>query len=575
MDARRSILRAPQRTGHTLVLSAGLSLLSGACVGDIGDSFDDSQAVDPSGANGPGSVGGSTGGDTDAPPPPFSPSEPVLARLTKPQYANVIRDLFGNGIASHDLEPDSRPYLFSVIGAATNSVTELGVDLYGRAAYDIAATVFADATRRSVIAPCAATSPLTDACLTSFVRDFGQRAWRRPLDAGEQDIYHKLGIQLGLGDPLQTLPYVAAAMLQSPNFLYRVELGEPAPDHAGWLRYTSYEMASRLSFLMRNTSPDAEMMAAAGRGELVTPDGILKQTNRLLAQAQPTAEMVSNLYSEYLELIALASVDFPADVDPQKTLAASMTTEILSLVNRIALQESGDMRTLFSTRATSIDANMAKFYGLPVPGAGMVASVTLPENGPRAGMLTTGALMALNNRPNRTAPTLRGHFVRERILCGTVPPPPPNVPPIDDSNNAMVPQTLRQKLEEHRKNPACSGCHQMMDPIGLGMEDFDRYGRPRTVDDQGAPIDDTGDLDGKSFHGARELDEMLAGDPRTMSCLVTQLYRYASARVETPEEEIVLQQIDKGFADGGYRLKQLITTLVTSDGFRYLKTEAP
>jgi hypothetical protein len=574
MDARRTILRAPLRTGHSVLLLAGLCALTGACVGDIGDSLDDSEAVDPSAPGSSGTVSGPDGRGPNPPPPPFAPSEPVMARLTRPQYANVIRDLFGSGIPAHDLEPDARPYLFSVIGAATNSVTELGVDLYGRAAYDIAAKVFADPTRRNAIAACAATSPLTDACLTSFVRDFGQRAWRRPLDAGEQDIYHKLGVQLGLSDPLVTLPYVASAMLQSPNFLYRVELGEPAPDHPGWRRYTSYEIASRLSFLLRNTSPDTEMMAAAGRGELVTPDGILKQTNRLLSQAQPTQEMVSQLYAEYLDLIALAGVEFPADVDPQSTLAASMTTEVLSLVNRISLQESGDMRTLFSTRGTSVDANLAKFYGLPAPGTG-VAAVTLPENGPRAGILTTGALMALNNRPNRTAPTLRGHFVRERLLCGTVPPPPPNVPPIDDSSNSMAPQTLRQKLEAHRKNPACSGCHQMMDPIGLGMEDFDRYGRFRTVDDQGAMIDDLGDLDGKTFHGARELDEMLAADPRTMNCLVTQLYRYASARVETPEEEIVLDQIDKGFADGGYRLKQLITTLVTSDGFRFLRSEAP
>ena len=111
----------------------------------------------------------------------------------------------------------------------------------------------------------AATAPLTDACLTTFIRDFGLRAWRRPLDATEQGDYHKLGTQLGLGDPPVTLQYVASAMLQSPNFLYRVELGEPAPEHAGWLRYTGYEMASRLSFLLRNTSPDAEMIAAAGQ----------------------------------------------------------------------------------------------------------------------------------------------------------------------------------------------------------------------------------------------------------------------------------------------------------------------
>jgi len=545
-------------------------------MGDIGDaSEEDPSSIDPStsgGLTGPG--GGGTSADPDAPPPPFAPAEPVLARLTQPQYENVIRDLFGAGVASHPLEADSRPYLFSVIGGATNAVSELGVDLYSRAAYDITATAFADAAKRKTLAPCSATAPLTDACLTTFVRDFGLRAWRRPLDADEQGIYHKLGTQLGLGDPMLTLPYVAAAMLQSPNFLYRVELGEPAPEHAGWLRYTGYEMASRLSFLLRNTGPDSEMLTAAAGGELVTKDGILKQTNRLLAQAQPTQEMLSQLYTEYLALPGLADVVFPPEIDPKKTLAASMQSEVLSLVNRIALQEAGDLRTLFSTRTTSVDANLATFYGLPAPAGGSFQSAVLPDIGPRAGILTTGALMALNNRPNRTAPTLRGHFVRERLLCGTVPPPPPNIPPIDDSN-ATAAQTLRQKLEAHRTNPACSGCHKMMDPLGLGMEDFDRYGRFRTKDDSGLAIDDAGDLDGTVFHGGRELGALLAADPRVMSCLVTQLYRYASARIETPEEQIVLQQIDKGFADGGYKLKQLIVELVGSDGFRYLKTEAP
>jgi Protein of unknown function (DUF1588)/Protein of unknown function (DUF1592)/Protein of unknown function (DUF1585)/Protein of unknown function (DUF1595)/Protein of unknown function (DUF1587) len=570
MDAYRSVLCSP-RAPRASVLLFGLLALTTHCTGDIGNLPDDSEV-----ANAPAGPAGSAApsDSTDAPPPPFSPASPVLARLTAPQYDNVIRDLFGSGAMSHDLEPDARPYLFSVIGAAMNSVSELGVDLYARAAYDFSAMAFADAGLRNALAPCSMTVPLTDACLTAFIHDFGQRAFRRPLNASEQDVYHQLRVGLGLADPVVTLSYVAAAILQSPNFLYRVELGEPAPDHPGWLRYTSYEMASRLSFLLRNTGPDSELLAAASRGDLVTRDGILKQANRLLEQTQPSRDQVSRLYNEYLDLPGLGGVDFPADIDPQRTLGASMKSEVLALVDRVAVDESGDLRTLFSTRTTSIDNNLATFYGLPAIASEETAVVTLPGSGPRAGLLTTGALMAMNNRPNRTAPTLRGHFVRERLLCGTVPPPPPNVPPIMEDNQA-APQTLRQKLEAHRKNPACAGCHQMMDPLGLGMEDFDRYGRYRTVDDTGAPIDDSGDLDGTTFHGARELDQLLAGDARTMSCLATQLYRYASARIETPEEEIVLQEIDKGFADSGYQYKALVVALVASDGFRYLKSEVP
>jgi Protein of unknown function (DUF1588)/Protein of unknown function (DUF1592)/Protein of unknown function (DUF1585) len=362
-------------------------------------------------------------------------------------------------------------------------------------------------------------------------------------------------------------------MLQSPNFLYRVEVGEPDTEHPGWLRYSAYEMASRLSFLLRNTIPDSELFAAAARGDLITRDGILQQANRLLQAAGPTKDMVAQLFTEYLDLPLLAEVAFPADIDPKKTLAASMQGEVLSVVDRVALAEQGDLRGLFATRTTAIDADLAKLYGLPAPSGVGLQRTELPANGPRAGLLTTGGLLALNNKPYRTAPTQRGLFVRKRILCSEVPPPPANIPPINDS--VAMAKTFRETLAAHRANPACSGCHTLMDPIGLGMEDFDRYGRYRTTEDNGLPIDDEGDLDGTTFHGAHELGQLLAADARVPGCLVKQLYRYASARLETPQEQIVLDRINEAFAQGGYALKPLIIALVGSDGFRYLKSEAP
>jgi hypothetical protein len=518
-------------------------------------------------------VGGGTVQDQDEPLPPFAPAGPALARLTQAQYANAIRDLFGGPAQQRELQADAQLYLFSVIGDATNSATELGVDLYGRAAYSIGTEVFSDATRRQALVPCAATTPLTDACLTSYIRDFGLRIWRRPLASSEQDRYHKLGVGIGLANPAVALQYVTAAMLQSPNFLYRVEVGEPAPEHPGWLRYTGYEMATRLSFLLRNTIPDSELFAAAARGDLVTSQGILQQANRLLQAAGPTQGMVDQLFTEYLDLGLLDDVVFPTELDPHKTLAASMRGEVLSMVDRIALTEQGDLRNLFATNTTAIDADLAKLYGLPAPtGTGLQRTV-LAANGPRAGLLTTGGLLALNNKPYRTAPTRRGLFVRVRMLCSEVPPPPPNIPPIDE--NAAMGKTFRETLAAHRTNPACSGCHTLMDPVGLGMEDFDRYGRYRTTEDNGLPINDEGDLDGTTFHGARELGHLLATDDRIPACLVKQLYRYASARLETPQEEIVLRQINDAFAQGGHALKPLIVALVGSDGFRYLKSEVP
>ena len=186
--------------------------------------------------------GGTVRGD-GTPPPPFSPSEPAFARLTAPQYANVIRDLFGAGIKIPELEPDQRPYLFSVIGASTTTVSEHGVDLYSQAALSIAKAAFTDTARRQTLVPCPVATPLDDACLGQFITQFGLRAWRRPLEPTE---VHALPGARNEDRPRRSVgrsEYVTAAMLQSPNFLYRVELGEADASHPGWMRYTGYEMA--------------------------------------------------------------------------------------------------------------------------------------------------------------------------------------------------------------------------------------------------------------------------------------------------------------------------------------------
>ena len=296
------------------------------------------------------------------------------------------------------------------------------------------------------------TTPLDAACLGQYIQAFGLRAWRRPVDPTELQRYQAYGTQVGLANPWQALQYVTAAMLTSPNFLYRVELGEADPEHPGWLRYTGYEMAARLSFLLRNTFPDAELFAAAKNGELVTLDGILAQTNRLLGQAAPTAEMIKQLYSEYLDLPLLADVMFPKTMDPNGTIGASMQNEVVGIVNRIALEQPADMRTLFTTPTTFVNPELATLYGLTAPSATAFGQAQLPATGPRAGILTTGALLTLNNRPNRTSPTIRGFFVRQRLLCGTVPPPPPGIPPIQEDDMG-APKTIRAEARSAPRQP--------------------------------------------------------------------------------------------------------------------------
>jgi hypothetical protein len=553
--------------------SFGLALVSlvavTGCTGVVDGQLGGTQA----GANPAGGGSGGSGGGTMTASTPFMPSAPALPRLTTAQYKNVIDDLFGPGLEIPELEPDQRPYSFSIIGASTTTVSEHGVDLYSQAAFSIARAVFADATtRRANTVKCTPQTPLDDVCLTSFLQDFGMRAFRRPLTADEQMRYSALADKIGRDDPWQALQYVTAALLQSPSFLYRVELGEADAAHAGWKHYTAYEMASRLSFLLRNSLPDAGLFASAASGELAQASGVLAQATRLLDDTGPTETMIRALYSEYLDLPLLDAVKFPDDMDPNHTLGASMRSEVLEIVSRVGLRDAADMRTLFTTPNVAVNADLAPLYGLTATGTDLTAA-TLPSDGSRAGVLTTGALLTLNNRPNRTSPTIRGLFIRQRLLCGTVPPPPPGIPPIMEDDSGP-PKTIREKLEQHRTNPTCAACHNSMDPIGLGMENFDQFGRFRTMYDGGQPVDDGGDVDGVKFSGAKELGALLAADPRVMSCLVKQLYRYGSARLEIDSEQQALQALNDSFAKDGFKLRPLLLALVQGDGFRYT-VEAP
>lgn len=493
---------------------------------------------------------------------PFQPTEPTLPKLTAAQYANVIRDLLGPGLSIPELEPDQRPYGFSIIGASQSTLSERGTELYLRAAFALAQEAFSDPERRKRIVPCEPETPLDDACLSSYLESFGRRAFRRPLSADETTRYRALATQLRGADSWQALEYLTATLLQSPHFLYRVELGEPDPDKPEWLRYTGYEMAARLAFLLRNSTPDDELLAAAARGDLDSSDGVVAAAERLLDDKEATEQMLSELYAEYLELSLLDKVSFPTEMNPSGTIARAMRDEVLEIVKRVALRDSEDMRTIFTTRSFIPNGDLASLYDMPLSAA------ELPDDSPRGGLLSTGALLTLHNRPTRTSPTIRGLFVRQRLLCGTVPPPPPNIPVIAEAAEASA-ATIREKLEQHRSNPACAACHRAMDPIGLGMEDFDQFGRHRTVYEDGVSIEAKGDLDGVMFTGTRELGARLAEDPRVMECLVRQFYRYGSARLDVSSDQQPLDQINEAFAAGGYQLSALLLALVGSDGFRY------
>lgn len=536
-----------------LVPLTALGLL--ACQGTIGDA-----------GSGPGAT---------EPPDELEPLElsaPVLPRLTNAQYRNAVEDLLGGDLPAPPLEPDTNPYLFYSVGAASTTISELGVQQLEEAADVLTGTVFADPARRLALVGCEPAAP-TDSCAQGFILAFGRRAFRRPLSDEEATRWAAVAADLAEGDAWLGLGMVVAGMLQSPHFVYRVELGEPDPEDDTRFRYTAFEMASRLSFSLRNTIPDDELLDAAASGELLTDEGIEAQARRLL-DGERARDNIQEFFAQYFDLGRLDGLTRNEETYPSfsSAMPESMRTEVKLLVDDFVNRRDTDVRGVFSTRRTFVNSELAALYGVSAEGATPVTfvPVELPADGPRAGLLTLGAFLTMNAHETETSPTLRGKYVRERVLCQDVPPPPDDVDIDITPNPGEPPATLRERLEEHRKNPACAGCHAFIDPPGMLFENFDSVGAWRT-EDNGYPIDATGDLDGQPLENAGELAAALVDDERVSRCIVTQIYRHTQSRLDEKGEAAAIDELDGLFADSGYRFRELLVAFVKHESFRYVK----
>jgi hypothetical protein len=513
------------------------------------------------------------GSAVDAPPPPFVPAAPVFPRLTASQYRNAVLDLLGGPLPPVALEPDTDPFLFVGIGAARASASARDVSAWEDGALTLTRAIFDDPTRRMALVGCAPTSA-DDGCARGYLLRFGRRALRRPLEPAEADALLALARQTAGMNPWQGVRYATAAVLQLPSFLYRVELGEPDPARPGRLRYTAWEMASRLAFTLWNSIPDEALLAAAERGTLVTEEGVRAEARRMLRHPRARAA-VRAFFSQYLGLARVDGITRDPTLYPQlsPTLPAAMREEIERVVEDVVFTHDEDFRGVFNARSTFLNAELARLYGVPMAaGTTGFVRMELPEGTGRGGILTAAGVLALTAHPNATSPTARGRYVRERLLCERVPDPPGNVNlDLGEADGGVTP-TLRERLERHRRDPACAGCHARTDPVGLGFEDFDALGARRATEG-GRPVDARGDLDGQRFDGARALGALLARDGRVARCITRQLFRYASARIDRAAdagEQGLLDALTARFAASGYRFQALLVETVASEGFRTL-----
>jgi hypothetical protein len=335
----------------------------------------------------------------------------------------------------------------------------------------------------------------------------------------------------------------------------------------GYGRLTPWEMATRLSYLFWGTMPDASLMAAAESGKLATRDEVMSQAQRLIDDPRATA-MVTNFGEQWLALRDLADADkdplaFPKYRDELRDLWKQETDSFIAAVWK------GDARldTLLSAPFSMMNGPLAAFYGVTgVSGNDFVKVMLDPTQ--RAGVLTQGALMAAKSGPDQTSPVLRGVFVREQMLCQPLPPPPPEVnamPPVIDAK-----QTTRERFAAHRKDPSCASCHDLIDNLGLGFENYDPIGLYR-VTENGKPIDASGrfsgtDVDGP-FTGAVEMARKLVASKDVEGCMATHWFDFAFGRDKTGEDACTSETLGRLFASSGGDIRQLLLAITQSDAF--------
>ncbi|HEY0138547.1 MAG TPA: DUF1592 domain-containing protein [Nannocystis sp.] len=564
-----------QRSDLTLgALALAFGLASSACYDgatlDSGSATATSTGSEATAADADGGGDSGSGATGDAPPALPEVPAPTSRRLTTAEFKHSVTDLLGP-VTLSAIEADASQEGFFSVGNARIALSPAGVALYEKALEAATLEAFADPARVPTIVACVPALPTDTVCLRDAIASFGRRAWRRPLAAAELDRY--LGIATAVGsetsDAVVGLRHAVWGLLQSPHFLYRVELGAAGAD--GRVAFSSYEMASRLAFTLWNTLPDEALLDAAERDELTSADGVVTQATRMLADPR-ARQGVHNFIGELYELWLLDEKVKDPTQFPEwtPTLRQVMRDELLARIEDVVFTAPDDFFALYDSPKVFVNNELAALYGLPPADPDSFRAELLPEGSPRRGLIGSGLMLAMNSLPARTSATARGAFIAEALLCRTVPPPPPEVDTDLDKPDEMNPgpRTLREKLEPHRSNPACAGCHNITDPLGLALEHFDTVGRYRELD-QGLVIDASGELDGMPFVDGAELASRLREHPEVARCLVKKLATYTAGRLPALAEFETLAALEDALAIEGNRFDRLLFALVTHDDFRF------
>jgi hypothetical protein len=490
-----------------------------------------------------------------------------LRRMTRFEYNNTTRDLLAVDIAPADRFPPDE-----VAGGFSNNASVLTVSpLLAEKYMEAAEALAAEGVKKlPQLLPCDPAQAGEAPCARQFIERFGRRAYRRHLAPTDIDRLMR-AYTLGRTDGAFAtgIEMVMRAMLQSPNFIYRFEIGVAARPGDKLVRLTQHEIAARMSYLLWSSMPDPSLEQVADGGQLSTKEQVATRARAMLDDPR-ARRAVPEFYRQWLGLGAIDSVlkdkqMFPAFTDD---LRAAMRAEMPAFVEHVLWSADRRLSTMLTAPIGFVTTPLAALYGVSVP-AGTTPQRVMFDPAERAGLLTQAAFLATHALPNQSSPVTRGKFVRELLMCQPPSAPPPDLnvtPPEVDPT-----RSTRERFAQHTANLACSPCHAVMDPIGFGFESYDAIGRFRTMDGN-KPVDTSGeivrsiDLDGK-FQGARQLAEKLAASRQVHDCVATQWFRYAFGRFDGPGDTCSLAELRQSFMTSGGDLRELLVTLTQTESF--------
>jgi mono/diheme cytochrome c family protein len=505
-------------------------------------------------------------------------------RLTRTEYLNAIRDLVGMPVDESLQVPSdgSGGEGFDTAGDALFT-SALHIEQY----LAVSNQVITDALNsggQSSLAGGLLTDITSEADAREAINQFARRAWRRPVDGSEVDrLMTLMNASQQSGMPIREATADAfKAILVSPNFLFVVETESEA---GGVQPLTPHQMATRLALFLWSSIPDETLMLAADANELATDEQIISQMHRMLADDRSRA-LGENFGLQWLGLSQFEGESKPDTTlfpDFDERLAADMREEAVRTVWNV-FKDDRPLMELIDADSIHANSTLASYYGLDASEQGLTQTDDLEtwkriplSDRRRGGVITLAAVLTRSSYGHRTSPVLRGRWVLEEVLGGRVPPPPPGVPALEEAE-ADHAATLREQLEIHRKDPQCAACHNRMDPIGFGLENFDAIGRWRTEQD-GQSIDSSGKLpSGETFSGPEELKQLLLGrSGEFKKHFVKKLYGFALGRSLNKFDKCVVDESLEALDANDQRATVILETIVTSYPFRnrYFKPANP